>query len=229
MRTNANDKRNSFHFEMKRSFSSARFDAECMADRCRLYFNALRRIGKPTSHMRLRLLQYLEQFFGDVVKQEWDEVREQAIDEFFESYRFTRIHSELRITDVDVLRAVNQLNDNPRRPSPPMTLDEAERAHAGHESDTTTESTSVWHRVSDIPPGFARRTLGAPHRLDFGDETPTIPSPMTSPLTRMQRQADMIAEADSDGSDTEQSMETHRNRNWEDEQEEDIARSYSNN
>lgn len=195
---------------MKRSFSTARFDAECMADRCRLYFNALKRIGKPTSHMRLRILQYLEQFFGDVVKQEWDEVNDQAIDEFFDSYRFRRLHPDERVTELEVLRAVYDLKtQRPQRPRPPMTLDQAEAGQSDAESEATHESGSSWQPVCEIPPGFARRTLGQPHRLDFGQDPVTpatpIPSPMTSPLTAMQQQADLIAAIDSADSDVEHS------------------------
>ncbi|QMW68893.1 hypothetical protein [Crucivirus-419] len=199
---------------MKRSFSSTRFDSDCMTSRVRLYFNALRRIGKPTSHLRIRLLQYLEQFFGDIVKAEWDEVHDQAIDEFFESYRFRRIEPDEVINETDVLRAVNDESNRLRRPAPAMTLDQAEDNLS--DSEHSVDTTSSWQRIQNIPAGRARRSSGAPRQLQFQPDIALPQEPMSE--QEQQRQANLLAsyEAAIDEDDEhsgEYTWEMHRDRN----------------
>lgn len=116
-----------------------------MVDRCRLYFNAIKRIGKPTSHLRLRLLQYMEQYFGEVLKQEWDEVHAQAVDEFFESFRFKRLKGTVEPSDV--LQAIQDEVKLLPRPKPELTI-----AQAASDLTDTSDNEEEWPRVADLQP-----------------------------------------------------------------------------
>jgi len=92
----------------------------------------------------------MEQFFGDVVQQDWEDVHDQAIDEFFESYRFKRCKQADQVTEADVVAAIDNITRPAQRPKPAMTLDTAEANLDASDSDAST--VSEWQRVNELPP-----------------------------------------------------------------------------
>lgn len=141
-----------------------RFDEDYFRHRTRAIINGMLKWKGPTAHLRMKLLSYLRELGETVSEVEALWTEDEAIDEFFETFRFRGVERVAQYRQV-------------LRPRPPMTItqaDEALLARAAAEAPTPTisppeqvEEGIVWRSFEGLPPAPVRR------RLNFdADEQP---------------------------------------------------------